>query len=249
MLIMIAGASAVFSDEPPGAWPQDSIYPVRKTVAPITVDGVADEAAWEKAPAIPFVYFFGVDQPADEQSTTLKMLWDETNLYLFYDCADQGLTARETERNGYPFWDDCAEIFLRPSADPIGMHFAFEINLYKKPNDIIMINGLYNGTNIAVAGYDPDYEMEVRLNGTLNDDSDVDEGWTMEIAIPLAALRTNWALPKIGEGVEWGFMGVRLNRDVLEGNNRTVSTPFSLMGNRKNLHEPECFGRMRFSGE
>ncbi len=52
------------------------------------------------------------------------MLWDDTNLYLFYECEDTSLTSRETNFDGCTCIDDCGEFFVAPVPDKVYMHFG-----------------------------------------------------------------------------------------------------------------------------
>lgn len=174
------------------------------------------------------------------------MLWDDENLYFYYDCQDAYLTARVTERDGKVFFDDCAEVFLKPTTDIIGMHFVIEVNLLKTANDSVLLNNMYRGTNVAVKAYDPEYQAAVQLKGTLNDNTDLDEGWTMEIAVPLKELRVAWGLPPFSPGCKWAFMVVRKDRNDLEGEQASIATTFPLNENEINVHDPNCFRTVWF---
>ena len=78
---------------------------VHKTLSIITVDGVMDEA-WKSADVFSFDHYYNVEKPTDKQKTKFRMLWDDENLYLFYECEDAYITAREKNRDGAPYLDD-----------------------------------------------------------------------------------------------------------------------------------------------
>ncbi|NNE01062.1 MAG: hypothetical protein HKN47_27415, partial [Pirellulaceae bacterium] len=82
---------------------EQPIFKVSRTVEPIVVDGLMNEKSWKSTEARSFDYFYRVDQPDDQQQTTLRMLGDEQTLYLFYDMKDKFLTAREMQRDGQPY--------------------------------------------------------------------------------------------------------------------------------------------------
>ena len=222
---------------------------VRKTSTPMKIDGLADEASWQNADAYSFDFFYKVEKPTDKQATTLKMLWDEENLYLFYECKDQFITAREKERDKEPYFDDCAEIFLIPTPDKINMHFGFELNLYKASNDFIFINNIYKKENFVVRAYSPDFDVAVSVDGTLNDNSDIDQGWSIEMAIPQEAFHTDGPISPLTQGSKWAFMAVRQDRNDPEGNRRSTSTIFPLSPENPNVHYPKSFGIMKFIEE
>jgi len=174
------------------------------------------------------------------------MLWDDENLYVSFECEDQYITARETARDGKPFFDDCAEIFLIPVADSLDVHYGFEINLYKASNDFIFLNNFYHGQNASVKSYNPEFQIEVFVDGTINDNSDLDKGWTMEMAIPINLFRGMDKFSPVREGNKWAFLAIRQERNEVEGNRRVTSTIFPIYDFSKDVHQPNCFGLMEF---
>jgi hypothetical protein len=211
----------------------------------IEIDGKLNETMWQKAEACSLDYFYNVEKLNDKQKTQFRMLWDDENLYVFFECTDQFITARENKRDGEPYFDDCAEIFLIPAADSLNMHFGFELNLYKTANDFIFLNKINKGEKFVIKGYDPDYQVAVSINGTVNDNSDIDKGWTMEMAIPLKVFN-GVGYPSVSEGVKWAFLAVRQDRNDAEGDRRSTSTIYPIYDISKNVHQPNRFGLLEF---
>ncbi|PJJ83633.1 carbohydrate-binding family 9-like protein [Mucilaginibacter auburnensis] len=218
-------------------------YKVAKATEPITVDGKMDEAAWKNAEVRSLDYFYRADKPVDKQATKFRMMWDETNLYLFYECQDTSLTARETAFDARPYLDDCAEFFVVPVPDSLNMHFGFEINITKAAYDYMMFWQYYQKRNYFVKGYNPAYKVEVTTNGTINNDKDKDKGWTMEIAIPIDAL-SNFGRPRVG--AKWAFQAVRQDRNLVDDRFRSTSTLYPIYDIRLDVHQPNRFGIMEF---
>lgn len=218
-------------------------FKVSKTTAAIQIDGKMDEAAWQNTEVRSFDYFFDVVKPTDEQKSTFRMLWDEDYLYFFYECKDQFITARETVRDRAPYFDDCAEVFLIPVPETLNMHYGFEVNLYKTANDFIYLNDFYQGEFAALKGFNPEFEVGLTIDGTLNDNSDLDKGWTMEIAIPIKVFKGADKFYPVQEGSKWKFLALRQDRNDAEGNRRTASTIFPT---RKDVHDPDVFGMLEF---
>lgn len=222
------------------------IFKASKTNQAIVVDGKMEEEIWAKTERRTFDHFYLVDQPDDQQQTTFRMLWDEENLYLFYQMEDRFLTARETDRNGEPYLDDCAEIFFITAPDSLDTHFGYELNLNKASNDFIYFNDFYEGKDLAFKGYDPDFKVEVTFQGTINDNSDIDVGWTMELAIPLANFGKLGQVVPVATGTKWAFLAVRQDRNDAEGNRRSISTVFPIYDISKNVHQANRFGLVEF---
>ncbi|NND07914.1 MAG: carbohydrate-binding family 9-like protein [Saprospiraceae bacterium] len=222
------------------------LFTALRTNQPITIDGKISEAVWRKTESRTLDYFYRVDEPTDQQVTTFRMLWDEQNLYVSFDCSDQFITARELERDAQPYFDDCAEIFLIPAPDSLPMHYGFELNLYKASNDFVHLNEIYQGQSGSVRGFDPNFEVEVTVHGTLNDNSDRDEGWTMEMAIPLKVFHGMHKFSPVQEGNRWAFLAVRQDRNDATGNRRSTSTIFPIYDINKNVHQRNRFGLLEF---
>ena len=223
-----------------------SIFKVAKTKEAIIVDGHLDETAWKKTEARTLDYFYRIEKPGDKQETKFRMLWDEENLYVFFECEDAYITAREKSRDGQPYLDDCAEIFLIPAPDSLNMHFGFELNLYKSSNDFIWLNNYYQGKSGIVKSYNPDFEVEVSINGTVNDNSDIDKGWTMEMAIPLKLFKGADNFFPVKSGNKWAFLAARQDRNDASGDRRSTSTLFPIYDIGKSVHQPNRFGLLEF---
>jgi hypothetical protein len=242
---LIATATCLFAQEKELFLGEQEVFKVSKSDMPITIDGKLDEEAWQKTESRSLDYFYNVEKPTDKQNTVFRMLWDEVNLYVFFDCEDQYITAKERNRDGRPWKDDCAEIFLIPAPDSLDMHYGFELNLYKASNDFIYLADIYQGKKGSVYSYDPEFEVEVSIDGTLNDNSDLDEGWTMEMAIPLKLFRGMDKFSPVKEGNRWAFLAIRQERNDAEPKRRIASTIFPIYG-LENVHHANRFGLMEF---
>ena len=127
---------------------EQPIFKASKTSEAIVIDGEMKEPIWTQTEARTLDYFYRVEKPDDDQQTTFRMLWDDTKLYLFYEMKDKYLTARETERDGEPYLDDCAEVFFITVPDSLDTHIGYELNLYKASNDFVYFNDFYNGSMV-----------------------------------------------------------------------------------------------------
>jgi hypothetical protein len=226
---------------------QQPVYRVSRAREPIIVDGKMDEASWKNAEVRTFSYFYRGDKPVEKQNTKFRMLWDNENLYLFYECEDTSLTSRETNFDARPYLDDCAEFFCVPVPDSLYMHFGFEINITKAAYDYIVLWRYYNNRTIFIRGYNPVYKVEVTYDGTINNDKDKDRMWQMEFAIPFAAFDDFQFISRPKPGVRWAFQAVRQDRNYVEDRFRSTSTLFPIYDIRKDVHQPHRFGLMEFT--
>lgn len=226
---------------------QQPVYKVFKTGVTITVDGKMDESSWKNADSQPFKYFFRRDRIADEQNTVFRMLWDDKNLYLFFQCEDTALCSREKQFDAQPYLDDCAEFYCIPFPDSLYMHFAWEINIEEVPYDFIQFWSFYNGRNAVIKSYNPDYERKVYYEGTVNDNTDKDKGWQMELAIPFDAFTSINNFFPAKAGTRWAFQAVRQDRNIIDERGRSTSTLFPIYDIFKDVHQPCHFGLMEFA--
>ena len=225
---------------------EQPIFKVSKASEPIRVDGKMDEEIWNKTEARNLDYFYRAEKPDDDQQTTFRMLWDNQNLYVFFQMKDKYLTVREMQRDGEPYLDDCAEIFFITAPDSLNTHFGYELNLNKASNDFIYFNDFYEGKDLAFKGYNPEFEVEVTYSGTINDNSDIDEGWMLEMAIPISNFGALGQVHPVKTGNKWAFLAVRQDRNDAEGNRRSTSTIFPIYDISKNVHQANRFGLMEF---
>jgi hypothetical protein len=222
------------------------VYKVAKAKGPITIDGKMDEATWKDAQVVPFNYFYRQDKTPEKQNSKFRMLWDDNTLYIFFECEDTSLTAKETRSDGAPYFDDCAEFFLIPAPDSVYCQFAFEINITNHPSDFIVLWRYYKERSFYLGAYNPEYKVEVTYDGTLNNDKDKDKIWRMEWAIPFSAFRDFNNMNRAKVGVKWAFQAVRQDRNFVDDRFRTTSTLFPVWDIIKDVHQPGHFGLMEF---
>ncbi|WP_245940254.1 carbohydrate-binding family 9-like protein [Seonamhaeicola aphaedonensis] len=155
-----------------------------------TIDGIANEASWESvAFSDYFIDIEGLKQP--KFKTQMKMLWDKDYIYIFAQLEEPHVWGTLKKRDTIIFHNNDFEIFIDPDGDAHN-YYEFEFNTLNTLWDLfitrpyrdgaITIND-YNATNIKSA---------VHVSGTLNDPSDVDKGWSIEIAMPLSAFKTSY---------------------------------------------------------
>lgn len=226
---------------------EQPILKVARASTPIRVDGKMEEKAWTQTESRTFEYFYRVDKPDDAQKTEFRMLWDDDNVYLFYEMQDKYLTARERARDGQPYFDDCAEIFFIPVPDSLDTHLGYELNIYKASNDFVYFNDYYKERDGILKSFNPEFQVGVTYQGTLNDNSDTDQGWTMELAIPIANFDGLSSFVPVKPGNRWAFLAVRQDRNDAEGNRRSTSTIFPIYDISKNVHQANRFGLMEFT--
>lgn len=193
LLVAIAAGTATLFASPGTVAAQE---PPRRYSAPyaekaVVVDGKLDEAVWTTAPwTEDFVDIEGDRKPRPPLQTRAKMLWDDKHLYIAAELKEPHLQGSLTVRDSVIFQDNDFEVFIDPDSNTLN-YGEFEINTLNTGWDLRLTKPYSKGGDADDGWTIEGLQTAVHLNGTLNDPSDTDESWTIELAIPwkgLAAL-------------------------------------------------------------
>jgi hypothetical protein len=169
---------------------------VRRTVqaprlaAAPAVDGVLGEDALRSAP--PLTEYFGWrGGESTGDPTSVWVGYDSANLYLAVECADaepESISAITTERDGAVGHDDHVGILVQPDRNA-DVFYQILVNPKGTVFDREILINPY-GSYVMNPGWNASVEAAARVSRN---------GWTAELAIPLAELGPATA------GSEWGF--------------------------------------------
>lgn len=206
-------------------------YVVRYTETPILIDGRLDDPAWEHAVPIRAFRTFPAGEPPIS-ATEARLLWDDAYLYVAFQAQDQDVWGYLTERNASTAREDVLEVFFKTSETESG-YYNFEINALGTIYDAYtprLPSNVAGGTRRWSQWNCEGIKVGIQVHGTLNDYTDIDEGWDMEIAIPFAALHTRQGqTPQPGD--LWPFHLARYDYSVyLPEVGREVTTCAPLKG-------------------
>jgi hypothetical protein len=255
MVLYFAIAGTVSCAGQCGAAPESII--VYKTNEPIQVDGLADEASWNKTEVSnDFIDIEGVQIP--KYKTNVRMLWDETYLYFFAEMEEPHVWATLKERDTVIFYNNDFEIFIDPDGDTHN-YYEFEMNALNTVWDLFIAKPYRESAPIVDSWEILGLKSAVHVNGTLNDPNDTDKGWSVEVAMPWEVLKEASGSNAIPEGDFWRINFSRVNWDFdLNGEKYTrkkdangkflpeynwVWSPQGVI----NMHEPEHWGYAYFS--
>ena len=163
-------------------------YDAPRAELPPAIDGILDDAAWQAAPwTEPFIDIRGEDRPAPQWDTRAKIAWDDDYLYVAARLEEPHLWATLSERDAILYREHDFEVFLDPDGDALA-YYELEINALGTEFDLFLDRPYQRRGKANIAWDMPGLRTAVQLEGTLNDPSDEDGGWSVEIAIPWSAL-------------------------------------------------------------
>ena len=232
------------------------------------LDGRMDDGVWSAAPwSAAYGDIQGEALPAPRFSTRMKMLWDKTHLYIGVEMEEPDLWATYSEHDQIVFHEHDFEIFIDPDGDA-REYYEIEVNVLGTIFDLYLYNAYRDG-GPAEHGWDcKGLKTAIAVDGSVNDPTDRDEGWTLEWAIPFASLvppakRMNNEGPERARGgvapqpwETWrvNFSRVQWQLDVEDGSyvkrpntpedNWTWSPQWEI-----NMHVPQHWGYVRFLPE
>jgi putative heme-binding domain-containing protein len=212
---------------------------IHRASAQIMIDGKCDESDWESASSLgDFVFTWWKDGDPPKQQTDARLLWDDQFLYVSFRCMDQDVRATRRGRDSQVYRDDCVEIFASPEFEHPERYFNLEMNALGEQLD------QYRPGGEMLENWNPDgIQIAVTVDGTINDSSDLDLGWTLEAAIPFKHFADVLPSGHPVVGDRW-----RLNLSRLEGE-MSIKSQWS-QGDRNfpRFHHPEYFGFVEFAG-
>ncbi|MEO6391045.1 MAG: carbohydrate binding family 9 domain-containing protein, partial [Pyrinomonadaceae bacterium] len=182
-------------DEPKSdAKPNKLVIPAEKAqpvvvkhfeTAPV-IDGVLDEEVWKTAAVFKdFVQTSPGDNTAPSKPTIAMMGYDSKTLYLAFHCFDDKDKIRATvARRDQVFGEDNVRVFLDTFNDQ-RRAYVLGFNPFGVQQD-----GILSGFNT-----DFNFDIVMESKGII-----VDDGWTVEVAIPFKSLRY-----EAGKDKKWGI--------------------------------------------
>lgn len=230
-------------------------YVCYRATGPITVDGQLGEPSWQAVPwTETFVDIEGDAKPRPRFPTRAKMLWDDEYFYVAADLEEPHVWGTLTEHDSVIFHDNDFEVFIDPDGDN-HEYYEFEINALNTGWDLRLVKPYRDGGPALNEWEIPGLKTGVHVRGTLNDPSDEDEGWSVELAFPWAALAefANRPAPP-ADGDQWrvNFSRVEWLHQIVDGAYRKVPdrrednwvwSPQGVI----DMHRPERWGYVQFS--
>lgn len=237
-------------------------YVVPRADAPPRIDGTLGDLAWQKAPWTE--YFGDIEgdiRPAPLYHTRVKMLWDDHYLYVGAELEEPQVWGNVAHHDEVVFHDNDFEVFVNPDNNA-KHYFEIEVNALATIFDLFLPEPYRYGGSALISWDAVGLKKAVHINGTLNRPGDTDQGWTVELAIPLAAISmgNGVEVPKPGSLWRINFSRVEWDTQVEDGRyvKRTdpstgrplpehnwVWSPQGVI----DMHLPERWGYLLFAGD
>lgn len=267
------------ADVPAGDLPPVPTYECRWTDDPPVIDGSLGDPAWENAVwSDPFGGICHGERTGYD--TRVALLWDDEYLYVGFEVEDPDIRAQTVRPNEHVYvHDDDAELFL-----DLGDHYyeigvnpvncTYQIlwtwldpiiesgdwaqleELFKLP-DYLYYTRRSTESLGRVGDRDfflPGLRHAVTLDGSINNPTSPDRGWSVEFAIPWRGLADSSSAslpPSVGSSMrmqayraqhDWS----RPRENFLGGGTEFEGYTWSAMGNT-NVHNPERWAVVNFS--
>jgi len=259
--------------------PPVATYRCLRTAEPIVVDGRLDEPVWQRATwSAPFVKM-DTGAPVSLDSR-VALVWDDTYLYAAYRYEDHEIWGTHVEHHDHVYHNDSdAEIFVngngvyyelgvnpintiyevfwtwlepvveRRDIERLNAFFSLEDFFYFVPR--LGPNGRERLGRIGEKEWElPGLRHAVQVDGSLNCPEVVDNGWTVEFALPwegLRALGNPHTPPRNGDVWRIGASRCQHFHDA-QGNNTSVDWSWNRHG-YINMHIPERWTAVTFLDE
>ncbi len=183
---------------------QDSLpqYRAARVMDSIEIDGKLDEFSWAASPRVG--RFQNIRNLTQRQTapTEAAIVWDDTYLYVAFACADTEAWGTLKDRDDRLWNEEVVEVFLDPDGD--GRNYAeLEVSPDNVVVDLLIAAPRSGGVEEALR-----WDIDGLKTATRRDHG----GWTVEIAIPWAALTRSGIAQAPRAGDRWRVGLYRIER-------------------------------------
>lgn len=222
------------------------------------IDGDLTDAAWKDIPwSTNFLDIEGNKKRLPALKTRCKMIWDKENLYIAAELDEPHVWANIKDHDDIIFYDNDFEVFIDPDGDSQN-YFEIEVNAANVTWDLFLAKPYRNLGHALFNWEAKGMKTAVKVQGTINNPTDIDKGWSVEMAIPYRALQLGNELkvPKPGDIWRINFSRVEWDTEIIEGKyvkkkdskgqplpeHNWVWSPQGVI----NMHLPERWGYLQF---
>jgi hypothetical protein len=209
-------------------------YVVGYVKTPPVIDGDVNDPVWQQAKwSDDFVDIEGDLKPHPPLQTNIKMLWSDSSLYIAARVMEPNVWAYLKNHDDIVFLDNDVEMFINPN-NSMHQYYEIECNAINTIFDLYLNKPYRNGGNPVSAWNTPGMQSAVKVQGTVNDPSDNDQGWTMEMVIPFRALGLGNRFQQPKDGAIW-----RINFSRVEWDTKVVNGKYEKLKGENGRNLPE----------
>lgn len=233
-------------------------YEVVKIKSSPVIDGLIGKKEWKDVKwSESFIDISTPQKPIHK--TRVKMLWDEEYLYIAAHLQEPDLWATLKDHDDIIFKDNDFEVFLDPNNDASN-YFEIEINAHGTVMDLFMHKTYKRGGPMDMKWNAIGMRSAVYCKGTLNNNTDKDKYWSIEMAIPYSCLQRPGRKYHPAEGDTWRINFSRVQWQLVD-NLTSYSKKTNADGSRIpefnwvwspqgviDMHIPEKWGYLKFKG-
>ncbi len=252
-----AGKEVTFAEHFPLAPPTYVSY---RTPGTIVIDGKLSPGEWDAIPwTSEFTDIEGDKRPAPLHPTKAKIAHDSLGLYIAAWLEEPHVWGNLTEHDAVIYHDNDFEFFIDPTGDT-HHYLEYEINALGTDWDLLLTKPYRDGgkalNNWELAGI----RSAVYVDGTINNPTDTDKAWTVELFIPWRSIyqvTRPKRMPDEGDQMRVNFSRVEWTTKVED--DTYVKTP--MPGEEKireynwvwaptgviDIHRPEYWGYVQFT--
>ncbi len=233
---------------------QPLTYYCQKFQSAPKIDGDINDHAWQHAQFTPnFIDIQGNKMPNPRFETRVKMLWDDTMLYIAAYMEEPHVWAKLKKDESIIFYDNDFEIFIDPDGDNLN-YYELEFNAFNTKWDLFLTSP-YRAFQPVIYGWQAiGMKSAVKIYGSINDTAGgPDSCWTFEAAIPLSILSETLKERKTPiKGDVWrvNFSRVQWKTEFKNGAYEKTSTVEDnwvwTSQHNINMHMPEYWGYLVF---
>jgi hypothetical protein len=212
------------------------------TKSEMNIDGLLTETIWQKTQSV-FLRENKSGQKLTDStySTRVQTAYDQDNLYIAFICKDPDIWGKFTERDQHLWTEEAVEVFIDTDTIP-NTYVEIEVS----PNNILFDSYIVDPVDIDITAT-KEFDLKgirtaVSVDGSVNDENDLDRRWTVEISIPLKELVDEDYLIVPGS-TEW-----RTNFYRIERKRGGESTGYAWSPTGARFHKPAAFGLLGFGG-
>jgi hypothetical protein len=217
----------------------DTIEAIFTSVSPV-IDGIENDPIWQQIILMVFKENrSGNETQKSELQTHIKACYDDNTLYFFFICNDPDIWTSFTQRDEHLWENEAVEIFIDVDDEP-----ETYVEIEVSPANVLFDSYIVDTVNIDVpktALFNlKGIRTAVALSGTLYERDDIDDHWTVEIAIPFADL-ANENIQQVTTATE-----IRINFYRLDENQGMERMSYAWSPTGGKFHKPAYFGNLTF---